>query len=206
MNLIFSFSFMAVMRPAILVLFFLLCILQANNTLAQDIIWWDKDRPLAWDDFKAHPPKHPKRFAAVTSCAIYIDVNDRSPDSAIIDVKSLFRTNRSWKRSKHYKPYLLKHEQSHFDIAEVYALRMKQAIVSYKHWYLPNGSFRYDKMTRISHRYRRRCRFAQYWYDLQTKHSRRKERQAEWNAKIATLLSIYEQYDTRRPSVIKRVE
>jgi hypothetical protein len=172
-------------------------LLQGLVLLAQEAMGWSSDRPLVSDDFKGHVPVRPKRFTAVTVCHLSCNVNAERPDSITVDIGNVFLTRYSWKRRKKLNAYILKHEQDHFDIAELYARRIRQALGRCHKWYNASGAYRYAKLNRIFHRYRRRCRFAEYWYDFQTGHGRRRERQKEWNNKIGSLLTAYRQYEVK---------
>lgn len=169
-----------------------LAILMLHAALASaQVISWEKDRPLSWSDFKHRAPQKPKRFVAATYSSIRYDLNVQRPDSFYPVIKSVFYAEKSWTRSQHYRLYILKHEQTHFDITELYACKMRYAVSACKHWYNHAGVYRDARLIRIYHRYRRKCRFAQKWYDFQTRHSRKKARQLEWNDKVSSLLKAY---------------
>jgi predicted secreted Zn-dependent protease len=106
----------------------------------------------------------------------------------------VFNASRSWKKSNHLKPYLLKHEQVHFDIAELYARKTRQAFLKYK---LQHDKYAHtDNWLRIVYRENlRKMRRCERKYDRQTRHSRRKEMQQEWTTKILIQLNELKKFD-----------
>ena len=160
---------------------------------AQDIVYWQAKRPLTWNDFNGRRPQK-TRFAAAIVSRISCNVYDEKHDSVYVEVKSLTFPDKSWTRNKHYRPYVLKHEQTHFDITELYARRLRRSISQCKKWYTHNGTYRYTKLTRLYHRYRRRWRWAEYWCDFQTRHGRKRQVQLAWNYNVESSLKALEQY------------
>lgn len=94
-------------------------------------IFWDENRKLTWDDFqgKENLSGNP-RTAAFAYCGIQYQVtrstNPKAPVS--IDVKSSFVIDKSWKRSDTLSLDILKHEQNHFDISEIYVRKIRKFV------------------------------------------------------------------------------
>ena len=161
-------------------------------TYAQ-FIPWTKDRPLTWDDFKGKKP-HKSKFAAATASFIHYKLDRYSEDSIDVKVYCLFIAKKSWKKSKNPTPYLLKHEQLHFDITELYTRKLRQSFNEYQ---LAHGRNSASKLrfSLLSERNRRSWHHCQNKYDRQTKHSLRRAVQEKWNKKIAEQLvelSVFE--------------
>jgi len=91
-------------------------------------ISWTKDRKLVWDDFKGPVPGNaPPRNAAVTSAGIAIETNTITNTSTPkVYITNSFETGTSWVRPDHKTDAILKHEQTHFDICELYTRRMRE--------------------------------------------------------------------------------
>jgi hypothetical protein len=96
-------------------------------------IVWSANRPLTVADFQSRPKPYEKLAALTTT--------DIKAGAACRDfvfsgtVQATFDPNASWFRdTKNFSPQLLRHEQLHFDLTEVYArvLRQKLAIFQTK--------------------------------------------------------------------------
>jgi len=143
------------------------------------IIVWTEDRKLTWDDFQK------KNFKGA-----------RAAQSDIgIDVRTVYQGNSNYKYiviAYFYKREsstetdnlnVLKHEQVHFDIAELFARKMRNRLNL-----LSREKFNKQKYhLTIDEVYENYFLF-QGSYDKETKHSIEKERQKEWNIRIASEL------------------
>lgn len=92
-----------------------------------EIIVWQESKPLTWEDFKGKPQK---RFAAAsTHYNIRKYVNKgKQKDSATIEIMAVFFCEQSWKKEKWVNESVLRHEQKHFDIVELYARKLRKLI------------------------------------------------------------------------------
>ncbi|MES2427258.1 MAG: hypothetical protein V4560_09810 [Bacteroidota bacterium] len=91
-------------------------------------IQWEADRPLTWKDFKGKPG----RASAATSSSIVYDYNAQTIDSVTyfitFNFKCVFNAEWSYVKSReHQSPDLLAHEQTHFDITELYTRKLAAA-------------------------------------------------------------------------------
>ena len=91
-----------------------------------DIILWAKDYFLKWSDFKAS--SNPSAFEDSSSKIKYhftwlvnSEMQNEKIYFSIDDIKlsTQFLRHLSWAREGHLSPELLKHEQGHFDLAEL---------------------------------------------------------------------------------------
>jgi len=91
----------------------------------EDVIVWSNDNFLNRSDFKAE--SNPSKFEDAHSYIKYHHtwtINSEMHDGKIffvidnIQLSTLFYRHLSWIREHHNIPYLLKHEQGHFDLAE----------------------------------------------------------------------------------------
>jgi predicted secreted Zn-dependent protease len=81
--------------------------------------------------------------------------------------------------------YILAHEQAHFDITELIARQLHEALQSYV---MNKKTFKQD-ITRIYNDAVRAKEEMQETYDRETNHSRNKLKQNEWLDRIETLLA-----------------
>ncbi len=110
-----------------LILSFVLVLGFAN---AQDKIFWDKERKLDWLDFQSKTGPSASKTAATTFCGISYSLNSSTKKFTNKQVKihSFFVPSKSWAHRDHKTDLILMHEQSHFDIAELFARKFRKAI------------------------------------------------------------------------------
>ncbi|ALW85771.1 hypothetical protein AUC43_12130 [Hymenobacter sedentarius] len=94
-------------------------------------IAWSANRPLTVADFLSRPKPY-ERLAALTTTDIKAGAACR--DFVFTGtVQATFDPNTSWFRDpKNFTPALLRHEQMHFDLTEVYARIMRQKLVAFQ--------------------------------------------------------------------------
>src|ERR1700751_1707415 len=87
-------------------------------------IIWQEGHLLTWSDFKGRP-ENPNSVAS-TSYDIIKRIIDYG-DSATIIIRAVFFPYKSWKRKGRNDEDILIHEQRHFDIAELYARKLRKS-------------------------------------------------------------------------------
>ena len=88
---------------------------------------WPQHATLTWDDFKGQAPKSegPPSALSDTGFKYQLLCTNGMLD---IDAQAFFSPSGSWVKPNDKNPELLKHEQGHFNMAELYALRLGKAI------------------------------------------------------------------------------
>jgi hypothetical protein len=159
--------------------FFLIVIFSANLK-AQELIAWSKDQKLKWSDYKAEPDTSIFAYA-LTSYRIEIQPNEVLVDEYnniknynTLTVITYFVPNLSWVYRK--DDYLLKHEQLHFDIAELYAQKINLEFEKLKAKKVAD----YDAYVEVYNRLWTECRAFQKQYDKETNHGLLKEINDKW--------------------------
>jgi hypothetical protein len=146
---------------------------------------WDAHRPLTWADFegkfdKANP------FDSYTLANISYTYHWQKGDRLLsyqFTIKNRLLKDSSWVRKNKETPALLKHEQLHFDIAELYARKLLLAFNA--KIYTAN----YDQEIKdIYARVLKEVREMQARYDAETDHFKNKAEQARWESYIADQL------------------
>lgn len=155
---------------------------QQNNNL----IDWNNNRKLTWEDFKG-PVDAESKNAALTSSSINIEFGY---DDAGLEytIKCSFNKQKSWVRIKNDE--VLAHEQGHFDLAELHARKLHKALKAYKfnaRTVSTDVNKIYDSLMNAHHE-------AQSLYDNETDYSRNKPKQDEWQKKIADELKGLQQF------------
>jgi hypothetical protein len=114
---------------AIVALFILNCVPGQAQSLSG--FAWPQHPRLAWDDFQGRPPKSASYPSAVSDTGFKYQLVCRN-GMLDIDGAAFFSPSGSWVKPDRKTPELLRHEQGHFDMAEVYALKLRKAILDAK--------------------------------------------------------------------------
>lgn len=168
------------MRSILIVAF----ICSSNVTsFGQNAIVWNEKRPLQWFDFSGRVNEN-SRFDAESFAEVKYDYIFNSPKDFYFDVYAKFNKNISWCKKEHQSTDLLKHEQLHFDIAALYAKRMKVAFETFPY----SENFK-NEIQQIFNQKKTEYHLMQQQYDEETNHSLKKERQKDWEVFILEQLS-----------------
>ena len=94
-----------------------------------DTIFYRPDRPLQYNDFRAEPKSG--RYAAMVFTSISYEGNSRVDHNlleVVVKLKVYVVRSMSWMQPESRNPEVLKHEQTHFDIARISAERFKKKL------------------------------------------------------------------------------
>lgn len=172
----------------IICLFFILSFFE--NIFCQDVLinGSTKYRLLTWDDFSGKPDKD-SPFQANTSWGINYGFKGVDFAGDTVRFKNLavtlkFDETKSWVKEGKQIPYLLKHEQGHFDIA---LICHKEIIKAINNTVFFKADFK-EKLRTIFTDTIKKYRLMQVQYDEETDHSKNEANQQKWNAIIAKAL------------------
>lgn len=164
----------------LLTIIFTLCLTVAN---AQDIEKpWKAGEKLSWSDFKG-APDHNHPYAAITYSGMSYGFSAEIINGKVwvnYDVKSFFVANKSWvKRWYSNDKGLLKHEQLHFDITELFARKFRKRLSEMNFTENVKAEIKavYQQITDEKVK-------LQKLYDVETDHSKNKQNQNNWDLKI----------------------
>lgn len=147
---------------------------------------WYPGVMLTWDDFLGNPD-HTSSFKALTSAEILFSSSTYS-DSAELVITCRFLKESSWTKLR-TSQVLLRHEQLHFDIAEVIARRLRRACSIQR----PRSYREAEQVFELLYREYTGYEWQQLnsSYDMETKHGIIPAKQQEWEQRIAKdLLSL----------------
>jgi predicted secreted Zn-dependent protease len=144
---------------------------------------WSAGRKLVWDDFMAQPDKQGDA-AALTATHLGFSHSVVS-GKVSYNIECRFDKNKSWGRVKN--DWILKHEQGHFDIAEIFARKLHKAVFAYR---FNRNSFQKDLDALYTGIVKEKEAFQQQ-YDDETDYSRNKVKQEEWVKKIEKMLEEF---------------
>lgn len=137
---------------------------------------WNESSKLIWDDFKAAPQKNGD-VAALTATHLGFSYNVVNGKISF-NIECRFEKNRSWGLVKN--DWILKHEQGHFDIAEIFARKLFKVLSEYR---FNKNSFQKDLDVVYKNIVSEKENFQQD-YDVETDFSRNKNSQEKWLKKI----------------------
>ncbi|MCL5245979.1 DUF922 domain-containing protein [Cellulophaga sp. 20_2_10] len=163
---------------------FLLVLVLFSNVQAQteETILWKPGVKLTWSNFKENAPVS-NRVAAITASGInykYTTSFKNNSASFTFEIGAFFYPNKSWYKKDLCTDITLSHEQLHFDIAELFARKMRLKLSAIK----PSSNTKkevkdiYTKINKDLEAY-------QDLYDKETNYSRDIEKQFYWNNKVA---------------------
>jgi predicted secreted Zn-dependent protease len=153
-------------------------------------IAWSKPRLLTWADFQGTPLRSSAN-AALSQVSI-LPHAEATGETIEYEVKAMFNPTQSWIKVDKKTSYLLKHEQGHFDIGELFARKMRKELVLHT---FTQATFATD-YKEITGKINTAFQKFTNDYDAETQHSLIKEKQEEWNARIAKEMKELEMYST----------
>jgi len=160
------------------------------------LIDWSASRKLKVADFKGKPDDtYASNVVALTQCGFGVETNKVTMfQSPRYFVFCRFFCHDSWmKLSGRDDPKVLQHEQTHFDLDEVYARKLLQALLLAR---LNAGSL--DRVNDIYGKIYDAYIIRQKQYDLETHHGTDDSEQEHWNKLIASELNELEEFSTEK--------
>jgi hypothetical protein len=153
---------------------------------SNDFIPWSLDQRLIWEDFQCEPKKGTDAVASTsTTLGIAYEISD---GHMTYDITCNFSKQKSWGLMK--TDYILAHEQGHFDITEIFARKLHQALQNYvfnKRTFKKDINEIYQSVVKEKEEFQKA-------YDEQTDHSRNRKVQYEWLNQIQQLLDETQPY------------
>lgn len=170
----------------------IISLLTANTLFGQKILW-QENRKLNWNNFKSNVNNQKgSNVVAYTNCGwVYSVVKSTNPKSPVkIKIETFFNEDKSWKDIKQINDYVLNHEQKHFDIAEVFARKLRKEVAE-----KVKTSGDYNRIFQgIYNRILKEYTEFQRAYDKDTQHGVDSDKQAEYNTLIAEELENLKSY------------
>lgn len=153
----------------------------ANQAFSQDTIYWNSANSLRWEDFKGKPVEN-TWFQALTSTGITYTIHYNNNITGF-NVRAYFVKSNSWRKAA-ADTSVLRHEQGHFNITEIYARQIRKAIQKIH----PGNKPVKEAVETIADNFIREKNAMQQQYDYETNFGTNQQKQAEWDDKIAKLL------------------
>lgn len=166
------------------------------------IIIWNKDRKITWDDFLSEDRVVHKYGHAEAGIALSVIIYPKEIDCWDIDyiqIVAQMNKTKSWVEVKSTQG--INHEQLHFDIAELYARKIRKAITGFID---KNEECDLQGIADIYYRLEEEHWQTQFLYDDEIRNCKNREtnypcvnyeKQWEWDKKIACQLEEYIDYE-----------
>jgi hypothetical protein len=165
-----------------------------GDMAARDAVAWSAGRRLRWSDFASAAPQQAGDEGALTAYSIFYGVRCAGEAFEFRAVAG-FLPHESWVRSdvvadRAVSERMLRHEQTHFDLTEVFARRLRKA---FSDLYEPCRRADTD-LDGLASQYLRAERTEQQRYDDETHHGLAAAEQATWDRKTAADLASLASY------------
>lgn len=148
-------------------------------TAQQNTLIWTETTPLNWADFTGRIIDS-SRFDAESFAEVKYDYVVNQSGEVHFKVYANFNKNTSWCRPDRRSQALLKHEQLHFDIAALYAKKLKELFDNYHY----SANYQ-EEIRQLFNQKKAEYHAMQNKYDSETKHSLNIEMQLQWEKFIS---------------------
>ncbi len=152
---------------------------EKSNANATDVIYYNTNKKLVWADFKGTPGS-PSVVAAITSSGFGYKAGMKSTNGKgeiNVSVYCFFSKPNSWVRKGKTTPYILNHEQHHFDATYICTKRFIDRI--------RKANLTTTNMNDVLAKLYKECsaemRKMQADYDGETMNGQLKDKQQKWN-------------------------
>ncbi len=156
-----------------------------NSFPADGSLRYSRQRPLTYEDFAGVIPANvPVGNVARTVAVIGYQMKSRTVGNrteAIITLSLVMAPDASWMKPEGRTPEVLRHEQTHFDIAAIYACRLREELTAAN---FHPATFK-EQLRSIYDDANRATAAEQARYDRETLHGIDRDMQTRWEAEIA---------------------
>jgi hypothetical protein len=159
-----------------------------SQLAAHDAVPWSATRRLSWTDFQGIAPTRGDE-SALTAYSLFHGAacTGRNFEFSVI---AAFLPRQSWVRpavlaNPTTSSRTLRHEQTHFDLSEVHARRMRRFFSELTQPCLKTT----EELDALAQRFVREEGAAQRNYDTETSHGRVTKKQAEWDTEVGRQLA-----------------
>ena len=156
----------------------------AQSNGSADYVSWNEHYQLEWADFQGNTEGN-YIMAAATSYkidllpeSVLVDENDQIQGYEKLTVVANFYKKTSWHTTN--SQHILKHERLHFDIAELFARKIRKRFSELKKGKQATFTVYQDAFNLFW----KQCRKMQKQYDLETNHGGKNEVNELWQARI----------------------
>lgn len=163
----------------------------ASSYVEDEKIPWSADRRLSWEDFKG-VPNPADDFVASTNSGISFSFSykeSKGHKELTYQVLSNFYPDLSWRLPDMDSEYILQHEQTHFDISELFARKLRKSLAEIE----DEPNFQELAKERY-HQMESERREMQLQYDQESDHSNSKEDEFRWRTFVSAQLKAHDSW------------
>ena len=161
----------------------------ANNNTPQ-VIEWNEYYDLSWRDFMG---KRPGDAAGDAGTVVQIKAKPFLVKNEVhYDVYALFVKDKSWAEA--YTAPLLAHEKLHFDIAELYARKIRKKISEMR----AENVTQVDAFNLAIEELLQESNEMDMQYDIETLHGAMQDKQKEWSDKVKAELNSLRKFKKKK--------
>jgi len=168
--------------------FFLFMGFTSTQPNEKNRIYWNTTRKLIWEDYKGIPDTNLPMQALTSYHVTYSCSPGKNTLTFIVD--AYFSQNDSWVTTGKGTPKLLKHEQLHFDLAELCARKIRKDFSTAKFTRTDLKS----QVNAIWNKDFNELNNLQELYDNETDHSKVDSAQAAWEKKVPAAIKELDAY------------
>lgn len=167
------------------------------QSVEDSTIIWNKNRPLKWSDFLAKPDTL-SSYKAITSTNLKTKIISFTTEKIEYEIYNEFEKYKSWTNLK--SDNLLKHEQVHFDIAEIAIRKLRRKFSQYK---LVDIKSLNDKINELFNEAILERRSLNKKYDEETNHGINLNKQRKWELSVKNDLESLKAYSSIKVIITK---
>ena len=153
---------------------------------------WKDSYRLSWQDFKGKP-RDDSTAAATTASGISFEYSIKHGAFRVVSfktqVEACFYSEKSWYKPELANPYILAHEQLHYDITELYARKFRKQLALLR----PSKTLKAE-LDALQKTINKQLSDRQNAYDAETNYSRSPEVQQQWQRHIYVELKKLEAF------------
>lgn len=169
-----------------------------KENIDDSLILWNSSKKLTWLDFQGKIKENSK-YKALTYATVELKSIRFTNDTIIYEIPCWFEKKLSWSMNKESNE-LLKHEQLHFDIAELATRRMRKKLQNSNP---VNTKIAKELILKCFDEEEAERASLNKEYDEQTEHGIIATKQKEWELKIAKELKSLDVYSSTRVTIKK---
>ena len=177
-------------------LLFIISIICIQTDILRAQILWQPGTQLTWENFHG-TIESVSDYSAYTSYNINYKYKWDGDGNITFSVICSFDENKSLKKAGvQLSNKLLRHEQLHFNLAELYTRKIRLAFSNYVAFHKYNSGAA-GELKKIFDKLMGECKEYNSRYDAESAHSKNDVQQAEWDAKITRELNSLDAYQQR---------
>ena len=165
---------------------------KCKSTPQGQAIDWSPIAKLEWSHFKSAKKKGEGFAIAASTCGYGYD-GIQQGDEIEVSIYVRFYCRESWHNDKYEIEDVLKHEQLHFDICELYGRKLYKGVLDLRR----KNNLTQDALEALYYKLTEEYEQTQDVYDAETNHSTNGNKQREWNVAISKAiieLAAYAEY------------